>query len=454
MLLSKLLSKPSATTAVQVTDMSQPQEGPVLAKIEWNDKEYLMRQKRITLGRHSSKGDVDVDLGDSSFISRVHLEIIFKEPDFFMKCHSKNGVFVDDDFQRPSDGLQIIPSRCMIGFPSTGMFMVFVSQVNISVDTDPSFQQAIATGPATSPTDIVSTSSSRAVSPSQLGDVIILEESSGEPTTPLLHHSYSSDSRGAAQERRGDAAGEHRPQDRRSKPPYSYAQLIVQALSTSKDGQLTLSGIYSYITRHYPYYRTADKGWQNSIRHNLSLNRSFTKVARSHEHQGKGGFWRVKPQAEGTLVEQAFRRRGRGAANGSGARNGNGVGSDASPDSPMVLGGDGASPPYLQSRESSPAAVAPVQFQQMTQQWRTTPGVAEQNGEQKNGVLGVQPHNASAGSLVTSPVSEDDVIIEPADLISSDECPVVPEHSEPDTLTRGPSGDNGVPQRAQTAERC
>ena len=47
-----------------------------------------------------------------------------------------------------------------------------------------------------------------------------------------------------------------------TKPPYSYAQLIVQAITSAPDKQLTLSGIYSFITRNYPYYRTADKGWQ------------------------------------------------------------------------------------------------------------------------------------------------------------------------------------------------
>lgn len=94
-----------------------------------------------------------------------------------------------------------------------------------------------------------------------------------------------------------------------SKPPYSYAQLIVQAIASAADKQLTLSGIYSYITKNYPYYRTADKGWQNSIRHNLSLNRYFIKVPRSQEEPGKGSFWRIDPQSEAKLIEQAFRRR-------------------------------------------------------------------------------------------------------------------------------------------------
>ncbi|KAB0349901.1 hypothetical protein FD754_014758 [Muntiacus muntjak] len=111
-----------------------------------------------------------------------------------------------------------------------------------------------------------------------------------------------------AAEQQADTSGGDSPKDE-SKPPYSYAQLIVQAISSAQDRQLTLSGIYAHITKHYPYYRTADKGWQNSIRHNLSLNRYFIKVPRSQEEPGKGSFWRIDPASETKLVEQAFRKR-------------------------------------------------------------------------------------------------------------------------------------------------
>lgn len=48
---------------------------------------------------------------------------------------------------------------------------------------------------------------------------------------------------------------------------------------------------------------------KNSIRHNLSLNRYFIKVARTQEEPGKGSFWRIDPSSESKLIEQAFRKR-------------------------------------------------------------------------------------------------------------------------------------------------
>ena len=73
--------------------------GPVLATLESRDFEYAIRQDRVTIGRDSSLGAVDVNMGRSSFISRSHLEISFDEPHFFLRCLGKNGVFVDGAFQ-------------------------------------------------------------------------------------------------------------------------------------------------------------------------------------------------------------------------------------------------------------------------------------------------------------------------------------------------------------------
>ncbi|OXB67559.1 hypothetical protein ASZ78_004677 [Callipepla squamata] len=362
-----------------------PGPGPVLARLQGREFEFLMRQPAVTIGRNSSQGSVDVNMGHSSFISRRHLQLSFQEPHFYLRCLGKNGVFVDGAFQRRGGpALQLPPHcawdplltftfnvsvveaaalwkrwqllqvdifsagvssftetcpamlemvgsgkdpsiRCTFRFPSTVIKIQFtslyhkeevkeeasspplrplypqISPLKIHIP-EPDLRSVVS--PLPSPTGTISVPNSCPASPRGAG-------SSGY----RFVHNITSDlqlaaeyAAKAASEQQADASGGDSPKDE-SKPPYSYAQLIVQAISSAPDRQLTLSGIYAHITKHYPYYRTADKGWQNSIRHNLSLNRYFIKVPRSQEEPGKGSFWRIDPASEAKLVEQAFRKR-------------------------------------------------------------------------------------------------------------------------------------------------
>lgn len=93
------------------------------------------------------------------------------------------------------------------------------------------------------------------------------------------------------------------------KPPYSYATLICMAMKETKKSKITLSAIYNWITDNFMYYRLADPSWQNSIRHNLSLNKCFQKVPRRKDEPGKGGFWRINPEYNDMIENGIFKKR-------------------------------------------------------------------------------------------------------------------------------------------------
>ena len=99
----------------------------------------------------------------------------------------------------------------------------------------------------------------------------------------------------------------------------SYAQLIAEALVHAPDGMLTLSEIYAAISARHPYYKMEARNWQNSIRHNLTLNKSFTKVPRMSSSEGRGSYWKLEPGAESIIFKRSARNVNKSAASSASA---------------------------------------------------------------------------------------------------------------------------------------
>ncbi|KAH8723773.1 hypothetical protein GQ44DRAFT_619550 [Phaeosphaeriaceae sp. PMI808] len=89
-----------------------------------------------------------------------------------------------------------------------------------------------------------------------------------------------------------------------------YAQLIHKALLQADGHTMILRDIYEWFEKNTDKASASEtKGWQNSIRHNLSMNGAFQKVDQPHEESRKGFMWRLTPEAIREGVKSTTRYR-------------------------------------------------------------------------------------------------------------------------------------------------
>ncbi|CAF1237374.1 unnamed protein product [Rotaria magnacalcarata] len=355
---------------------------------------YDIWHERTVIGRKNNRREVDVSMGSTPVVSRIHFELLLLNgSEFHLKCLSKNGIFVNNKYGKMSS-TTILPKQCTLRFPSTDLCISFSSLINnnhnstsrtsmentphhISADTSQNHRRLSSSMPIdiaslislqsvpnvtppqqqvifieasqqaqrilnhesnsnlppltiNIPNSLSSSTGSSISAGSSTGHIIYHYESPKQNNNSFLGSSISSCSTSPKNETNesqvivsspiiqrissittDNSQHEHDNNNPKTltKPPFSYAQLIVQAIISASDRQMTLSQIYNFISAQYPYYAANNRGWQNSIRHNLSLNRYFIRLARKENESGKGSFWRLDQTCEEKLIDHAFRHR-------------------------------------------------------------------------------------------------------------------------------------------------
>lgn len=91
-----------------------------------------------------------------------------------------------------------------------------------------------------------------------------------------------------------------------------YAQLLYRCLKEAPDHTMALRDLYDWVKAHSQKAKDPkNRGWQNSVRHNLSMNAAFERVPLS-QTQGvkKGSLWRLTPHAlrDGVISTTRYRK--------------------------------------------------------------------------------------------------------------------------------------------------
>jgi forkhead protein FKH len=321
------------------------------AKIAGRNWTYYVRDPVIHIGRRSdpkhaqeTEEPTHIDLGPSKHVSRLHATVYYdsSKEEWIVDAVGRNGVRVDENLILPGQKmslrsgnvLKITDTEMIFVLPSAQAIVheVFLNRLNqpstskedLDADGLPLKLPAAANyKPPThispyavpsvngySQTERPSSSSQRQTTPNPIMQAPYLAQNAApaqSSTTPqrgppmLLENN--------------DSQIDYSDETMRDvKPPMSYATLIAQAILQGPNEKSSLNGIYEWIKSNFAYYRHLEAGWQNSIRHNLSLNQAFQRVGRDTHEPGKGGLWYIVEDRVEEFRKQGLKMTSRGGA--------------------------------------------------------------------------------------------------------------------------------------------
>lgn len=293
-------------------DKNLATEVQAYAKIAGRDWTFYVKALAVSIGRNTdanpgaasyAQPTVDIDLGPAKVVSRQHAAIAYNIDlrCWELKVLGRNGARIDG-VKTPVGAEHATPLHSGAILDIGGTQMMFILP-----DAPPSILQKMLNIclarykleahklPRTSSGSMMLNappqgSQFQGISSFQMFDKAHLAHSPSSVSAVSLQNNLDQDL--------------SREEAKDIKPPYSYATMITQAILSNPDGVMSLSEIYNWISTRYAYYKYSKTGWQNSIRHNLSLNKAFEKVPRRPNEPGKGMKWQISESYKSDFMKK------------------------------------------------------------------------------------------------------------------------------------------------------
>lgn len=256
---------------------------------------FYVQKLEIVIGRSAAEvpGTVDIDLSPSKVVSRRHATIKYNmtSRQWEILTHGRNGLRVDGFFLRAGFTTALRSGNIVDVGNVQMMFVLPDADPVIAPEYVAKTREAIDRQRAP-PAERKVSQVDQSLPDINLTVAEDMKRMYTRSTHTLVEAAYEE-----------DLSSE---KCKNIKPPFSYATMISQAILSSPEQMMTLADIYAWISNTYAFYRHQRPGWQNSIRHNLSLNKAFEKVARKEHEPGKGSKWHIVDKYRDEVIKKAM----------------------------------------------------------------------------------------------------------------------------------------------------